>query len=287
MLDTAELGRNRDRRGHGSDPGRGHVHRHADRAIVVRMAGQVTAIIRTWLTVCRGGDRGERCRRKILGVDMPEREDDLDEHGQQGKPRAAPSSRSPPDHSPHATRHCRWRPFADGPFGMMLRLFCDSRASARADARCAGSHPLGRTTRTRQRQATMSRRLANRDRPWRRRWMVLSQLSEERLEHLSSPKVGRADIFQAGCVPIQPVVRKRVPSRDGVRDGVDVGCFRIDIQRRRIVLHQRNDLRNVRRGPTGATVAASAGVIDEFSKRNVSVRVGVLAARVFSKTHPL
>ena len=69
-----------------------------------------------------------------------------------------------------------------------------------------------------------------------------------------------------------------------LRDGVDVGCFRVDVQRRRIVLHHGDDLPGVRRRPTGAAVAAAPGVILQLPERDVSISVSVGAVRIFSKT---
>ncbi|HEY4919597.1 MAG TPA: hypothetical protein VII40_05785 [Xanthobacteraceae bacterium] len=72
----------------------------------------------------RNRRRGRRAQ--ILGVNVAEREDDLDKQRQQAKPCAAPPPRSPPIHVPRARPSVPKRsPFVGEAVGM-LRLFCGS-----------------------------------------------------------------------------------------------------------------------------------------------------------------
>src|SRR5262249_46783601 len=98
------------------------------------------------------------------------------------------------------------------------------------------------------------------------------------------PKFWRADVFQTGSVPIWSLARQRPASLHGLCDGVDVGCFRVDVQRRRIVLHDSDDFPGLGRRPTGPPVAAAPAVTLQLPERNGSVSVRVRAARIFSKT---
>jgi hypothetical protein len=59
----------------------------------------------------------------------------------------------------------------------------------------------------------------------------------------------------------------------------------MNVQRRRLVLHHRDNLAGVRTRPTGAAVTAAAGVIHQLSKRNATVVVRVRAGWIFSKTY--
>src|ERR1700722_9183260 len=108
--------------------------------------------------------------------------------------------------------------------------------------------------------------------------MLLPVSAKDRLEGFLRPKLGRANFPQAGSVPIGS-------SAPASRDGVDVVRFRINVNRRRIVLQHREDLPGVRWRPTGAAVAAAAGVLHQLSNRNVTVMVRVLAVRTFSHTY--
>ena len=76
----------------------------------------------------------------------------------------------------------------------------------------------------------------------------------------------------------------RPASLHRLRDGLNIGCFRVDVQRRRIVLHHSNDFPGVRRRPTGAAIAAAPGVVLQLPERHVSVSVRMGAVRIFSKT---
>lgn len=117
--------------------------------------------------------------------------------------------------------------------------------------------------------------------------VVLPVLGNDRLERLSRPEFRRADFLQAGCVPIGASVRQRTARRHDLRNGGDVARFRVDVERSRIVLHHRDDLPRIRRRPTGAAIAAAAGIIHQFAERHVAVMVGMRAGRVFAKTHSL
>ena len=124
--------------------------------------------------------------------------------------------------------------------------------------------------------------LANRSWPRRRCRMILLVLIEDRLNRFLWPKFRGADFSQAGGVPIQSGARRRPTGLHRLRDGIDVGCFRVDVKRRRLVLQHGDDLLGVRRRPTGAAAAAPVGVILQPSKRNVALLVRVRAVRLFS-----
>ena len=127
--------------------------------------------------------------------------------------------------------------------------------------------------------------LANRQWPRRRCGAIVVVVwGEKRLERFLRPKFRRADLFQTGGVPVKPGGRQRPSSLHRFRDGIDIGRFRVDVQRRRIVLHQGDDPLGVRPRPTGAAVAAAPGIILKLPERNVSVFVRVGAVRIFSKT---
>src|SRR4029079_1933476 len=61
-----------------------------------------------------------------------------------------------------------------------------------------------------------------------------------------------------------------------------IGRFRIDVQRRRIVLYHGDDPLGVRPRPTGAAVAAAPGVVLQLPELDVSVWIGVGTVRIFS-----
>src|SRR6476469_8149261 len=102
---------------------------------------------------------------------------------------------------------------------------------------------------------------ANRRRLRSRRRVIFLVLNEGRFESFPRPKVRRADFSQAGSVPIRSRARRRPARLHRSRYGDDVGRFGIDVERRRLVLHQGQDLLGVRRGPAGTTVAAAGAVI--------------------------
>ena len=55
--------------------------------------------------------------------------------------------------------------------------------------------------------------------------------------------------------------------------------FGIDVERRRLVLHQGQDPLGVRRSPAGTAVAAAGAVIHQRSKRNITLGVRVGSSR--------
>ena len=72
--------------------------------------------------------------------------------------------------------------------------------------------------------------------------MILAVLGEDRLKGFSGPKFRSADFSQTESVPIWSGARQRAASLYRLRDGLDVGRFRIDVKRRRLVLDHGDDL---------------------------------------------
>src|SRR5262249_7068583 len=84
--------------------------------------------------------------------------------------------------------------------------------------------------------------LAHRQRLRRRKRMILPVLNDDRLERLSRPEFSFADLFQACSVPIEAGLRRRAAAADRVGDRGDVAGFGIDVDRRRLAFHHRDDL---------------------------------------------
>src|SRR5262249_22969272 len=100
--------------------------------------------------------------------------------------------------------------------------------------------------------------------------MILSVFHEGGLQRLLWPEVWKADFPQAGRIPIQPPSRRWLARLHGTCNGDDVGRFGIDVERRRLVFHQRKNPLGIRRIPSSAAVAAAGVVLDQLSERHIT-----------------
>src|SRR4029453_8554013 len=71
----------------------------------------------------------------------------------------------------------------------------------------------------------------------------------------------------------------------GTCNGNDVGGFGIDVERRRLVFHQRQNPLGLPRIPGSAAVAAAGAVLDQLSERHITLVVRVGSARSFHPTN--